>query len=202
MKKELEQQLIERYTNLFGMTGIKIPKKGHGEIWELGEETDLTEPIQYGITCGDGWYDLLNDLLRNIRRHIENDYLSQMHKHKYKFTQWLQIKLRSKNLIKAADFINNRAPKSKPKKIEFRITQIKSKFGGLRFYYNNGDETIRGMVQFAESFSWRVCEKCGTTKNIGATTQWIETICGDCWKKHPRFGERKWTKRTENFYMF
>ena len=56
------------------------------------------------------------------------------------------------------------------------IEQVKEKFGGLRFYYQGGDEHISGMVTMAESWAGSICEKCG---NKGQRRQggWIRTLC-------------------------
>ena len=56
------------------------------------------------------------------------------------------------------------------------VAQIKEKFGGLRFYYEGGDEQIRGMVGMAESWAAHTCEVCG---HPGKSRQggWIKTLC-------------------------
>ena len=56
------------------------------------------------------------------------------------------------------------------------VAQIKEKFGGLRFYYDGGDEQIRGMVSMAESWAARSCEECGAP---GKSREggWIKTLC-------------------------
>ena len=56
------------------------------------------------------------------------------------------------------------------------VAQIKEKFGGLRFYYDGGDEQIRGMVQMAEAWADASCEECGAPgkKREGG---WIKTLC-------------------------
>ena len=56
------------------------------------------------------------------------------------------------------------------------VMQIKEKFGGLRFYYEGGDEQIRGMVYMAEALADKICEDCGApaTKK---TSGWIKTVC-------------------------
>jgi hypothetical protein len=56
------------------------------------------------------------------------------------------------------------------------VAQIKEKFGGLRFYYDGGDDTINGMVTMAESWANKSCETCGdpATKQ---TTGWIKNVC-------------------------
>ncbi len=60
-------------------------------------------------------------------------------------------------------------------------TQVKEKFGGLRFYYTGGDETIDGMVWLAEHLSYNICEKCGSTQNVTQNTEgWVYTLCKTC----------------------
>jgi len=56
------------------------------------------------------------------------------------------------------------------------VTQIKEKFGGLRFYYSGGDDEISGMVRMAEAFADSLCEDCGGIgKRRGGG--WIRTLC-------------------------
>ena len=56
------------------------------------------------------------------------------------------------------------------------VNQIKEKFGGLRFYYSGGDDTIDGMVRMAESWAAHSCETCGAP---GKSREggWIKTLC-------------------------
>jgi hypothetical protein len=56
------------------------------------------------------------------------------------------------------------------------VQQVKEKFGGLRFYYDGGDDYIRGLVSISESWAGASCEVCG---NLGHRTQggWIKTLC-------------------------
>ena len=56
------------------------------------------------------------------------------------------------------------------------VEQIKEKFGGLRFYYQGGDDEISGMVRMAEAWADVACEECGAAgkrRNGG----WIRTLC-------------------------
>lgn len=66
---------------------------------------------------------------------------------------------------------------------QVEATQVKEKFGGLCFYYQGGDDLIMGMVDFAESMSYGICESCGTTKNVRHTEGWVQSICERCEKK-------------------
>jgi hypothetical protein len=56
------------------------------------------------------------------------------------------------------------------------VEQIKEKFGGLRFYYQGGDEHTSGVVDMAESWAAKSCETCGAfgTRRGGG---WIRTLC-------------------------
>lgn len=56
------------------------------------------------------------------------------------------------------------------------VAQIKEKFGGLRFYYDGGDEYISGMVRMAESWAGNTCEECGVPGEL-RMGGWIRTLC-------------------------
>jgi hypothetical protein len=70
----------------------------------------------------------------------------------------------------------NKNRETRPVVEQVVVAQIKEKFGGLRFYYDGGDDKIQGMVRMAESWADAVCEDCGTpaTKK---TTGWIRNVC-------------------------
>jgi hypothetical protein len=56
------------------------------------------------------------------------------------------------------------------------VEQIKEKFGGLRFYYQGGDDEIHGMVRMAEAWADHSCEECGSPgKKRGGG--WVKTLC-------------------------
>jgi hypothetical protein len=56
------------------------------------------------------------------------------------------------------------------------VEQIKEKFGGLRFYYQGGDDEVSGMVRMAEAWADVACEDCGGIgKRRGGG--WVRTLC-------------------------
>lgn len=59
---------------------------------------------------------------------------------------------------------------------QVEVAQIKEKFGGLRFYYDGGDDQISGMVRMAEAWADIACEECGAAgqRRSGG---WIRTLC-------------------------
>jgi hypothetical protein len=65
---------------------------------------------------------------------------------------------------------------------QIEATQVKEKFGTLRFYTNNQDEKQAGMIALAEYMSGYVCERCGETKGVTQTKGWIVTLCQKCKK--------------------
>ena len=70
----------------------------------------------------------------------------------------------------------NKNRETRPVVEQVEVNQIKEKFGGLRFYYSGGDETIAGMVRMAEAWASHSCETCGapgTSRDGG----WIKTLC-------------------------
>ncbi len=61
---------------------------------------------------------------------------------------------------------------------QVQVMQIKEKFGGLRFYYDGGDDEISGMVRMAESWADQTCETCGN-KGERRSGGWIRTLCDE-----------------------
>jgi len=75
----------------------------------------------------------------------------------------------------------------------FDITQVKEKFGGLRFYYqfpnskkHKSADYISQLVEQAEGDSWGICLTCGTTEGVktkiagGGNFGWVASQCDDC----------------------
>tara|TARA_R110000824_G_scaffold89748_4_gene219784 strand:+ start:2091 stop:2492 length:402 start_codon:yes stop_codon:yes gene_type:complete len=56
-------------------------------------------------------------------------------------------------------------------------TQVKEKWGSLRFYYEGGDEYIEGLVSMAELLSSVTCLSCGAST---ADRQERRNICSNC----------------------
>ena len=57
-------------------------------------------------------------------------------------------------------------------------TQVKEKYGSLRFYYDGGDDYIDGAVAFAEYMSEMTCEKCGKPGKLRGRS-WMYTACDE-----------------------
>lgn len=69
---------------------------------------------------------------------------------------------------------------------QVEATQVKEKFGSLRFYTNGADDTQEGMISLAEFMSEYICEHCGSTEGVSQTKGWIVTLCPKCLGKYKK----------------
>ena len=114
----------------------------------------------WGVDTCDGWFDLIDTLCGQIQHHLD----------------WANGE---------GKFSDRDCQEDSEPVPQLEATQVKEKFGGLRFYYDGGDEHIEGMVRLAETMSYKICELCGD-KGAPQGSGWIITRC----EKH---GEtRRW----------
>lgn len=72
------------------------------------------------------------------------------------------------------DIDNNKQP-------QIEATQVKEKFGMLRFYVNGSTDRQEAMIDFAEYLSGVICELCGTFNDVSQNKSgWIQTLCKPC----------------------
>jgi hypothetical protein len=124
--------------------------------------------MQVAIATGDGWYNILDVLCSNIQHHLdwnngegEFEYCKKFHKEDHVTIPQVEA------------------------------TQVKEKFGGLRFYMSGGDDFVEGLISMAESISLRTCEECGcpgTQNNVG----WVRTQCDPCRKNYDEIRQKAW----------
>jgi len=127
------------------------------------------------IRCGEGWYWLIDNLCYQINQYVE---------HKNNPNKYINQQLGSK----FEEFESGN-------KFYVNINYIREKFGVLEVYCNDTDDEIYHYIKFACNLSTKICEKCGSTKYMGKTEQWVKYLCMDCGKKD----KNKWipTKETE-----
>ena len=70
----------------------------------------------------------------------------------------------------------------KEERDNFQVSQVKEKFGTLRFYTYGENEVIHQLVQKAESASCSICETCGAPGTV-RTDGWLKTRCDSCQAK-------------------
>jgi len=59
------------------------------------------------------------------------------------------------------------------------ITQVKEKFGGLRFYINGGTDEIHDRIVEAERKSYTICEITGKPGELRKDIGWFRTLCDE-----------------------
>lgn len=142
MREELDKELVEKYPRIF-----------------VNRYGDMRETLMcWGFECGDGWYNIINQLCANIQHHIDWS---------YKNNAW--------DLKWNEEHPDEQRPVREivPQVI---AVQVKEKFGTLRFYYDGGDDEIHGMARMAEAMSAVMCEECGAPgRQRGGG--WVRTLC-------------------------
>lgn len=58
-----------------------------------------------------------------------------------------------------------------------QVCQVKEKFGGLRFYINEGSKEVHDIITKYEHQSYTVCEVCGEPGKLRTNLSWIKTKC-------------------------
>ena len=203
MTSEKQKELTAKYKEFFqhledyGTPMINPDQPVMKEIKKLQEQESIVVPMQFGFECSDGWYVLLDELMGNIKNHIWNENQHRENQFRFKIIRFLdgiryKLPWKWKKLKNFIFWFVNKFPRGIAPMPPIQVTQIKEKYGGLCFYYYGGDDYIDGLVSFAESFSYRICEQCGSTTGVGQTSGWIYTICWDCYEKHERASDLPW----------
>jgi hypothetical protein len=186
MKQELDKLLCEKYPKMM-----------------VNRNKNMQETCMcWGFECGDGWFNILDQLMGNIQHHI--DWKEKQHNWAVKYNEMAQAGKNGNAELFAdlvakeyadkptigAEYIKGRCEemiknplRDVPDLIpQVTLDQVKEKFGTLRFYYSGGDDYISGLVSMAESMTGVTCEECGnpgTSRGGG----WIHTYCGACEEK-------------------
>ena len=63
----------------------------------------------------------------------------------------------------------------------YRIAQVKEKFGGLRFYVDGLTDAEQELVDAAEQESYGICQQCGSRDDVEMRNYgWYATLCAAC----------------------
>lgn len=60
-----------------------------------------------------------------------------------------------------------------------QVTQVKEKFGGLRFYITSAPEWYHDLITFYERESYETCEQCGKEGKLREDLSWVLTLCDE-----------------------
>jgi hypothetical protein len=176
VKKELDDLLCKKYPKMM-----------------VNRNLHMTETCMcWGFECGDGWFNILDQLMGNIQHHIDwkvkqresaikyNEMVTECQAGNFDLFETDHSSLSQEYKDKRLGEIIAGGRRELPEMVpQVTLDQVKEKFGTLRFYYSGGDDYISGLVSMAESMSGVTCESCGNTgerKGGG----WIKTICEPC----------------------
>jgi hypothetical protein len=157
MKRELDEALCAKYPLIF--------KDRHENMQHTA--------MCWGLECGDGWYNII-DVLCGL---LTSDYRSA--KSRYEF---IKDKVGQPKWSGSKDNITQEQideAKEKFDEATLRVpvaSQVKEKFGGLRFYVQAATDKHYSYISFAESMSYRTCEECGNPGKT-YTDGWHTTLC-------------------------
>ena len=190
MNQELDKQLVKKYPKIF--------KDRNADMKNTA--------ICWGFECGDGWYLLLDKLCAMIQweidqqnRNLESDkkynkMLSKAQSGDFElFNKYYKdCSTDKKWLEKRKDEILKESPTIEKEVYQVVATQVKEKYGSLRFYVSGGNERTEAFISFAEHLSYSICEICGSMNNIKHSQGWIITACQECISKEDNLKDRIW----------
>ncbi len=113
--------------------------------------------MPFWFECADGWFTLIDKLCACIDGEVKHA------------KEQLDYKKERGETVTDEDYEN----------IKVTVVQIKEKYGGLRFYTYGSNDYIRGMIDFAESMSYKICECCGNSGTLNKEGWW-RTMCQPC----------------------
>lgn len=157
-------------------------------LFENSEDSN-TPFAHFGFECNDGWYNIIDGLCKSLYRNyrITNQRLDYVESSLKDLDRYIQYR---KDLTKEQALQNLEKEKSEllveleeAKRDIPMISQIKEKFGTLRFYVDFREgvsacitSRVYALVDFAEHMTELTCEECG---NKGETYEmgWHKTLC-------------------------
>lgn len=176
-------------------TNILLEK--YPKLFDCKITSSLPQPFQlFYFECGDGWFTLIDKLCMQIQGYIDHKRTSRAKTIIYNRALKKAINGDKTPLLNyyafgkdITDWVIDRVEKDIEEKYfrplpikvrQIKVAQVKEKFGGLRFYYDNGDGNgyIDGLVSMAEAMSYVTCEVCGDSGKV-RKNGYIRTLC-DC----------------------
>lgn len=178
MRKDLDQALCTKYPEIF--------RDRHKPMSETA--------MCWGFSCGDGWYPLINTLCKLLVwdfRMAEGDLKRAESAYAQLQTDMADLPAAERaNLESLRNWYTPERIDACRKALEKAqaelpvATQVKEKFGGLRFYVTGGSDRHYAYIRMAEAMSYTTCEECGATQGVYRTSGWVHTTCRPCAAEH------------------
>jgi hypothetical protein len=189
MSPELDELLCNRYPKIFRNRYGSQPLTG----------------ICWGIECEDGWFNIIDQLCSLIQWHIDGTRQERADAILFNRALSRAVKGDREALVRyhvgancdnpqyvdwsrrvVDEILTDPEPQAKlvPEACEQVVaTQVKEKFGALRFYARGGDAETAAMIQLAQALSSVTCEECGNPGRI-RNHGWMKTRCDSCDANH------------------
>lgn len=167
MRKELDEALCAKYPEIF--------RDRHKPMTETA--------MCWGFACGDGWYSLIDTLCSLLMSEVTN-LRHTVHVMRNKLDPLGRVDERLSRYFTPERLAETEAHLAQAEAELPVASQVKEKFGGLRFYVDGGTKKHYAYISFAEAMSYKICEECGATRNVHQTTGWVRTICVPCAEKN------------------
>jgi hypothetical protein len=156
MKRELDEALCAKYPLIF--------KDRNADM--------RTTAMCWGFDHGDGWYNILDVLCGMLT--------GEYHVAKSRYEHLMETGVG--NVLYGTKIVTQQALDEAKAKLDEETlkvpvaSQVKEKFGGLRFYVNGATDKHWNYISIAENFSYRICEECGSPGKT-YTDGWHRTLC-------------------------
>ena len=138
----------------------------------------------WGISCGDGWFNILYTLCSHIQHLVEDP-----HEQIKMYKDWIEKESllpkeeqREDWTERCKEYIEAERAKIIP---QIEAVQVKEKYGTLRFYIQGYpknpviDAKLNAYIDFAENMSAITCEICGRPGKLNSDG-WATVRCESC----------------------
>jgi exoribonuclease II len=174
MKDELEQKLVKKYPEIFSDYG--------GDPMQ----TCMT----WGFECGDGWYNIIDELCSNIEKIREKykkrniEVIAVQVKEKFAGLRFYFHYTENSNIFNKLNRYIQRIMFSRKLGIPYWWLANKK-----RKVWKSPYEKISDLVERAELESCKTCEQCGEPGKV-IQGCWIRTLCEKCNNERNKKGEK------------
>ena len=156
MKRQLDEALCAKYPLIF--------KDRNADM--------RTTAMCWGFEVGDGWYNII-DVLCGM---LYSDYRQAKDRYDH------LVEVGVGGVLYGTKTVTQEALDEAKAKLDEETakvpvaSQVKEKFGGLRFYVNGATDKHWNYISVAENMSYRTCEECGAPGKR-YTDGWHRTLC-------------------------
>jgi len=173
MKKELDEKLCKDFPNLY-----------------TDRRNDMMATCMcWGFECGDGWFELIYDLSSKLEPLITNiikkdrKWYRRLYRYISKRLYWLKNhKLFPGEIVRKMGSMSWKDYNKISQRYYPRASQVKEKYGTLRFYMSSETQEMSNLISVAEDLSAVTCETCGKPgKERGRG--WYYTACDEHTRK-------------------